>query len=272
MKSKIGFTYFTGDKKQEKDGFLPAAVPAQPRKSVVEVQFPGISRAYSYYNDQFDLKEGDWVYVEGKLEGERGRVTKVNYGFKIKLSDYKRVIAVVDTSVKGELFLAGSHLVAFDRSVIPAEKISLWFKAPVEEEEGFVCGESDESFPLSDLMEIAPNRAVAERGVQYYMDCKVRYLCLDGTKGYAVVKGAQYYEVEFTYSDGLVRQLTCPCYCSSGCKHEIAALLQLRETLQKVEKHYADLYERTGYFAAIVKSEFFSAAMESKECGSFTFA
>lgn len=48
---------------------------------------------WAYYNDSFDLKVGDFVYVEGKLEGYRGQVTEVNYSFKIKPSDYKKVIA-----------------------------------------------------------------------------------------------------------------------------------------------------------------------------------
>ena len=39
------------------------------------------------YNDLFDLHPGDLVYVDGKLEGHRGRVTDVNYNFKIKVSD-----------------------------------------------------------------------------------------------------------------------------------------------------------------------------------------
>ena len=45
------------------------------RKSVVQVYLPDRDRSYSYYNDQFDLQCGDIVFVEGKLEGVRGRVT-----------------------------------------------------------------------------------------------------------------------------------------------------------------------------------------------------
>ena len=59
-----------------------------PRKSVVQVSFPGRGGALTYYNDQFDLKVGDRVYVEGKLEGQLGYVAAVNYSFKIKLSEY----------------------------------------------------------------------------------------------------------------------------------------------------------------------------------------
>ena len=48
-----------------------------PRKSVVQVQFPCFGHSLAYYNDQFDLHQGDRVYVDGKLEGEIGVVTSV---------------------------------------------------------------------------------------------------------------------------------------------------------------------------------------------------
>ena len=70
----------------------PAAAAAggkgEPVKSVVRVHFPARNMTLSYYNDLFDLKVGDIVFVEGKLEGLRGRVVDVTYNFKIKLSDY----------------------------------------------------------------------------------------------------------------------------------------------------------------------------------------
>ena len=55
----------------------------EPKKSVVQVYFPHRGMGWAYYNDQFDLKVGDYVYVEGKLEGYRGQVTEVKYSFKI---------------------------------------------------------------------------------------------------------------------------------------------------------------------------------------------
>lgn len=58
--------------------------------------------------------------MDGKLAGQRGRVTQVNYSFKIRLSDYKRVISVADIAVDGLFYAAGSHLVTFDRGVLPA--------------------------------------------------------------------------------------------------------------------------------------------------------
>ena len=63
-------------------------IAIEPKKSVVQVYFPSRGMNLAYYNDSFDLKVGDLVYVDGKLEGHRGQVTEVNYSFKIKLSDY----------------------------------------------------------------------------------------------------------------------------------------------------------------------------------------
>ena len=45
-----------------------------PRKSVVQVTFGDRNGTYSYYNEQFDLHRGDFVYVEGEFEGMIGCV------------------------------------------------------------------------------------------------------------------------------------------------------------------------------------------------------
>ena len=55
-----------------------------------------------------------------------------------------------------------------------------------------------------------------------------------------------------------------------NCKHEFAAMLQLRETLELIEKNYGDEYERTGYFAAVNKGTLFAFAIDGKDNGSFT--
>ena len=131
MKYKIGFTAAIS----EEDTIESAPVITAPRsneakKSVVQIHFPTRNMTLAYYNDKFDLHIGDMVYVDGKLEGQKGRVVDINYNFKIKLSDYKKVLAVVDTDVSGKFYTAGSHSVAFDSNVIPKEKIKLWFIAP----------------------------------------------------------------------------------------------------------------------------------------------
>ncbi len=270
MAFKIGFA---SERSENKPGETARTAPQQtatPRKSVAQVYFAGRNTTLAYYNDRFDLHRGDMVYVEGKLEGVRGCVTEVNYNFKIKVSDYKRVIAVVDTTVSGRFFMAGSHFVTFDRAALPASKAVGWFKAPVKEEDEFVSGRDDTAFNLQEPGSMNVSSAVADRGREYFMENKVKYVCVDGAKGYAIVEGSEAYEVEFEYRDGQISALTCSCFCSYICKHEFAAMLQLRETLELIEKNYADEYERTGYFAAVSKGTLFAFAVDGKETGSLT--
>lgn len=270
MGFKIGFTADDTEKELAASASTVPQQTAAPRKSVVQVYFAGRNITPTYYNDRFDLHRGDMVYVDGKLEGLCGRVTDVNYNFKIKISDYKRVIAVADTAVKGRFFMAGSHFVTFDTEALPIGKAVTWFKAPANDEDEFISGSDDTSFCLDDLSDMRVSAAVAERGNEYYFDNKVRYICIDGTKGYAIVEGSEAYEVEFEYRNGEISNLTCSCFCTCNCKHEFAAMLQLRETLKLIENHYSDEYERTGYFAAINKSTLFAFAVNGKDTGSFT--
>ena len=137
MKFKIGFNVDESDKKEVNQKVTNFEKPT-PKKSVVKVFFPHRGMAWSYYNDGFDLHKGDIVYVNGKLEGYRGRVVEVSYNFKIKISDYKKVIAVSDTNVKGQLFMTDSHFIAFDKNVLPFEKVLSWYKAPQKPEDEFV--------------------------------------------------------------------------------------------------------------------------------------
>lgn len=112
--------------------------------------------------------------------------------------------------------------------------------------------------------------SVAQRGHDYYVENKVRYISVNGTHGYAIVEGSEAYEVEFEYCAGEISNLTCSCFCSYNCKHEFAAMLQLRDTLKYIEENYADEFDRTGYFAAVSKGAFFSFVIDSKESGKFT--
>lgn len=239
-------------------------------RSVVQVQFEGRNMTLAYYNDRFDLHRGDIVYVDGKLEGLRGRVMEVNYNFKVKISDYKRVIAVADTAVSGRFFMAGSYFMTFDRETLPGSKAARWFKAPAKEDDEFASGSDGTAFRLDNLADMKVSINTAERGRAYYADNQVRYISVDGVKGYAIVEGGTAYEVEFVYRDGEISGLTCSCFCGCNCKHQVAAMLQLRETLALIDKHHADAYGRSGYFAAINKGTLFAFAIDGKETGSFT--
>ena len=111
---------------------------------------------------------------------------------------------------------------------------------------------------------------IAERGHEYYIENRVRYLCIDNGHGIAIVEGTDSYIVEFEYRNGEISHLVCECPCSYTCKHEFAAMLQLRETLEIIDKHYSEAYERTGYFAAINKGTLFAFVIDGKDSGRFT--
>lgn len=272
MKYKIGFTaQINDDDKIESAPVITTPRSSEAVKSVVQVRFPARNMTLAYFNDKFDLRRGDLVYVDGKLEGLRGIVVDVAHNFKIKISQYQKVIALVDTEVHGKFYLAGSHFVTFDREALPQTKAVTWFKAPDKEDDEYVSGSGDDtSFALDNLKEMKISPEIAERGHEYYLENRVRYIAIDGTKGYAIVEGTESYEVEFTYSNGQISHLICGCFCSYNCKHEFAAMLQLRETLDLIEKNYASEYERTGYFAAICKGTLFNFAVDGKEAGSIT--
>ena len=265
---KIGFAAHNEGEPAKCENEISSGLITTPRKSVVRIHFPVRNMTLSYYNDAFDLKRGDIVYVDGKLEGLRGRVVDITYNFKIKLSEYKRVISVADTRVKGEFLFAGSHFVTFDRAALPYEKIITWFKAPEKEDEIYESGNDESSFQLSDLSTMKISSSVADRGHDYFMENKVCYITVDGSHGRAIVEGSQPYELEFEYRSGEIRNLTCNCFCSYPCKHEFAAMLQLKETLGIIEKNYSERYEESRFFAAVCKGTLLNFAVDGKETGS----
>ena len=133
---KIGFWSENEQSKEQKNETAQfKAEKTEAKESVVRVYFPARGFACSYYNDKFDLKKGDGVYVDGKLEGLLGFITEVSYCFKIRLSEYKRVIYRVDTEIRGKLYLLGDFFAAFDEDVIPKEKILPWFVRPDNEDD-----------------------------------------------------------------------------------------------------------------------------------------
>lgn len=251
-------------RKECKLGEYSEKEPWFPKKSVVDIRFEN-GKKLSYYNDKFDLKLGDIVYVDGKLEGIRGRIVEINYNFKIKLSDYKKVIALVDTDIHGKLFMAGSHFIAFSPETLPKEKVKIWFIPPQNEDEEIISGNDDSSFSLDNLKEMGIGKEIADRGYDYYIENKVAYLELNRNKGYAIVEGTKPYEIEFKYEDGKISNLTCDCFCTYKCKHEFATMLQFKESLEQIEKYFSKEYEQSRYFSAIRKGTLFALAVDGKE-------
>lgn len=245
-------------------------IPA--KESVVLVSFPTCRVPLSYYNDRFDLKPGDIVFVEGKYEGTAGRVEKVSTDFRIKIEDYKKVVSVADTKVRGSFRQAGGHLITFDRTALPYRQVLGWFKPVTENNGGFYINYADSGFPLETLNSWPFSHEIVERGVDYCDENKVVYLCLDGSKGRAIVEGSHTYELKFTLSDGQISGLVCDCPCGFNCKHEVAALLQLRKTLGMIRKQYPDEIHESPYFAVVAKGAFLSFAIDGDPNVTLTLA
>jgi len=270
MRLKIGFTAET-EHEEKKNIEKTSAQKEAPivKKSVVEVFFPDRHLTCSYYNDMFDLKRGDIVYVEGKLEGLRGRVAQINYNFKIKLSDYKRIIGVANTDVAGEFHLAGSHFITIQEDALKYEQVATWFKAPDNEEEEYVSSSGDEVFNLDDLSGMNIKSEVAERGHEYYMENRVVYIELNHGKGRALVTGGRTYDIEFNYDGEDISDLVCNCYCTGACKHEFATMLQLRDILAIIKNEYPFI-NHNAYLAAVSKTSFFEFVIDGNAKGKFT--
>lgn len=259
MKFPIGF------RSQENPEKMPEIKRAEGQRgevspSMVLVRLPGCHIPLSYYNDRFELREGDIVFVEGKYEGVPGKVEKVTDKFHVDLEEYKRVLGVADTRVRGSFRQAGSHFITFAPEDLPYHQALSWHKA-AEEEHHYIQYE-EKGFALDTAAEWPFKGEVLRRGGDYYGQNKVVYLCLEGEEGKAIVQGGEAYEVFFRYEDGQISDLVCDCPCGFPCKHEAAALMQLKETLEIVEKQYQKEYESSGYFAVVSKSAFFTFAVD----------
>lgn len=142
-----------------------------------------------------------------------------------------------------------------------------WFKAPKKDEDEYVSGSDETVFSIDDLSGMNISKQIADRGHEYYVNNRVCYVSIDGNKGYALIEGSEVYEVEFEYCNREIQNLVCSCFCSFNCKHEFAAMLQLRETLNIIGEKYETEYESTGYFAAISKVMMFRMVVEGREDG-----
>lgn len=242
-------------------------IPDPPRPSLVEVYFPEREARYTYYNDRYDLQLGDAVFVEGKLEGVRGRVTGINYAFKIKLSDYKKVIYRAETHFIGTLAIAGSHFITDDPGVLSFSMVQGWLMPPPNSDD-VVFGGGDEPFPLDDLVQSGIPQHIAARGHEYFSHNRV--LCIEkiGVHCRALVDGTQPYTVEWDLKNGMVSNLVCDCYCPGRCKHQFAALLQLQESLDAADRMG---WSTEDYLMVVSKSLVYEMAVMGRQSGEILF-
>lgn len=254
MKFKIGFTAEKEPEKKAAEIETKAPEEAPARKSLVKIFFPQRGFACTYYNDLFDLRVGDLVYVDGKLEGKRGKVIDISYTFKIKLSDYKRVIAKIDTDISGEFCYIGDELFSFDRRSIPFEKMLPYFKAPANPDEEYASSKDNKFYSLDDLEGMGASVNAVKLGAADFGCGEVLYLSVDGSKGHAIVGEDDLREIEFDYRNGTIGNITCNCWECGFCRHGAAAVFALKSALEKIEEHFPKKFEKSEYFAVMPKS------------------
>ena len=93
---------------------------------------------------------------------------------------------------------------------------------------------------------------------------------LDGFTGAPSQRGLRHTRW-FQYQGGHISQLVCDCYCTLPLQTSGGHAPSVRDTLKHIDRHYADAYAQSGYFAAIGKSAFFSFAIDGRASGTFTF-
>lgn len=237
----------------------------EAKKSVVSVFFASRNLELPYYNDSFDLQKGDFVYVSGKLSGQLGVVTDVTYCFKIKLSDYERVIAVADTKIKGEFYNAGADFITFDSSALPYKKVLSWLKPPEFFPPEIVHGSESRSFCIDDLSTMKVSAGTAGRAKDCLDDGRVRYISVCKNQGRGIVVGREIYEIEFKIKNGRISDLFCSCYETDYCSHSVAAVFRLREILDMIENDFKTEYEKSGCFSVVDRALFLKFSVGYKE-------
>lgn len=220
-----------------------------PVKSLVKIRFASRSMELAYYNDRFDLHEGDVVYVSGKLAGEAGMVTSVTTKFRIHTADYERVLALLDLTLRGAFARVQDKMVCFDTAALTPEQFGAWVTPPDdpkkqkdEDADEIISGEgyAIDIHRIEGCEELLP--AVAHRAVEYCAEGHVGYISVQNGIGCAYVAGTRWYRVDFRYADGMLTDLFCDCPYPGLCKHEAAVAFTLRMLLAQPQMDGAERF------------------------------
>jgi len=203
--------------------------PEKPVISLVKVRFED-DKVLDYYNDRFDLHEGDRVFVEGSMEGKIGEVVSVSRKFRINLNNYKRVIAHPTISFEGKFTRISDKMVCTGKCLPTPEMMRSWIKCGGEECE-IVTGEPFEA-TLDDFLTGADiTEEIFGRAIEYCQQGRVVYLRVENGVGTAFVRGTSWYEINFRISGDNVSDISCNCPYPYFCKHSVAVLITLRMML-----------------------------------------
>ena len=255
MKNILGFV--TGDPELKEE--IPAeecgvAEECGAVRSLVSVKFPDRALPLTYYNDRFDLREGDTVYVSGALEGKPGTVVKVTTRFKITRSRYEKIVGRGRFELRGEYSPAANMMVNRECSSADTDELRAALIAPLAEDDEVICGEGYilplDCFEDSDDVE----DRILERAANYCNEGRVRAMTFYNGVCTAFVEGTEWYEVSFRVrGNGSVEDIYCTCPYPGLCKHSLAALIILRTLMSLLEPGNFIALERGFFFDRLTR-------------------
>ena len=197
-----------------------------PVRSLVSISFDRMNHPLTYYNDQFDLKPGDRVFVTGKLEGEIGLVESVTTKFRVRISDYQKVISLAQTPIHGVYAPKGNMMLSYTADALMPEDFRKWVLPPHEAEEqsedDVVFGDGYE-IPLEDPSTAeGVDPAVFDRAIDICRSGRIGYVSVRNGEGKAFIRGSRWYELDFTLNGSMIQEAYCECPYAGLCKHLLA--------------------------------------------------
>ncbi len=219
--------------KETRDVLLPTVEePKKPVKSLVRVHFEDEAYELTYFNDRFDLKPGDRVFVSGKRAGEVGIVNSVSTKFRIKASNYERVIALAQTPIHGTYKPVADKMLSYDSAALSPEAFRTWVMLPeelvLEEEDDEIISGDGYEIPLDDPHNAeGVDKAVFGRALNYCSSGRIGYISVQDGVGRAYVEGEHWYELDFRIRDNAIEEAYCDCPYPGLCKHLLAVAVTL---------------------------------------------
>lgn len=234
-----------------------------PVRSLVSISFDRMNHPLTYYNDQFDLKPGDRVFVTGKLEGEVGLVESVTTKFRIRIADYQKVISLAQTPIHGTYSPKGNMMLSYDVDALMPDDFHKWVLPPCKEEtqpeDEVVFGDGFE-IPLED-----PSTAegvdpiIFDRAIDICRSGRIGYISVRNGGGKAFIHGSRWYELDFSLRDNMIQEAYCECPYAGLCKHLLAV-----GVIMNVMKQHNDI-DLDRDFTLISADQFWNMARHTRQ-------
>ena len=197
-------------------------------KRLVEVRFDN-GMTLSYLCETGEIEVGDLVTVEGKLEDAVGVVKTVKKSFKAPKFEMKWIESVLDRDVTGDYFKIGEDIVSTNCSLTAEKFITMC--AGLKYKDNQAVGEDEIELDVASFEEdeMFDNELVKIRGKEIFKANGVMFISLQDEIGKAIVRGSEWYELDFRCKNGRITYLACDCPYFGDCKHEVAFLYKLRD-------------------------------------------